>query len=611
MKRLASTSLALLLVAGLPLACGGDVGGSPAADDGSSTSRDDGADDGASDDGSSSSDDSASGSSTDDGGNDGSPGSSGSNGSNDGSNGSNGAPGGNDGDPGNDDPMQSQDVEPPELACAQPELGSPALRLLTRLEFENTVNDIFPGIAGQWTTSLPVTLSGYGFDNATGNIVGNQTAETLLETALSVGDAVAGTLSGLLPCASDSPDRACAESFVQQYGRRLFRRPVADGEASRYLALFDSANSTTDFPTAIKYVTAGLIQSPHAIYRSEIGTPNGADRALDNFELATQLAYTFTGSTPSEELLSQAESGNLGDPVTVARAMLDTERGKQMLHRFFELYTGYARTTAKTKPNATTGNISYEDVSAAMTEETRAFIEQVVFTEGDNWSDLLTHPTTNPTQDLANFYGIDAPSGDFASVERPAGKGIGLLAQGSFLATHANPDGSSPTQRGLFVFERMLCQPEPPLPDIVPNLSEPQPGVRTTRQRYEELHAADPACAGCHALFDPMGFAFEHYDEAGRYRDKESGLDIDSTGSVRLPSGTSIDFANLEDLANGLAADATVQECFAAYMAIFAFGSHEACLGSSQVPQLQSGEIGIVDAFAALAGEPHFTRRSP
>jgi hypothetical protein len=431
----------------------------------------------------------------------------------------------------------------------------------------------------------------------------------LLDTALSVGDAVAGSIDAILPCAAEA-DRACAESFVAQYGRRLFRRPPTDAESERYLALFDSAISTTDFATAIKYVTAGLIQSPNAMYRSEIGTADGNARVLDDFEVATQLAYTFTGTTPTEELLDQAENGSLGDPVDVARQMLDTERGRAMLHRFFELYTGYARTEAKTKPNAT-GNVSYADVAGDMVEETRAFIDQVVFTEGGDWTDLLTHPTTNPSQRLASFYGIDAPASDYASVPRSDGEGVGLLAQGSFLATHANPDGSSPTQRGLFVFERMLCQPKPTVPDVVPNLTEPEPGVRTTRQRYEEVHAADPACAGCHALFDPMGFAFEHYDEAGRYRETEADLPIDSSGSVTLPSGNTVQFSNLEDLVSGLAQDVTVQECFAAYMAVYAFGSNEACLGSSQVAALQSGQMGIVDAFAALAAEPHFTRRNP
>lgn len=597
------TSLSFLALT-FAVACGSEVGSEPP------TGQDDGtqSDDSAGDD--SSSDDGA----TDDGAADDGPGPSNGptpNGTTQPPDPSN-PPSPNVPNPGPDEPGVTEPVTPPKLECSTPATGAPTLRLLTRLEFENTLNDVFPSVKGQWRNSLPAnSLSALGFDNSINASVGNQLAGDLFETAQSVASAVTdpNALQNLLPCAS-AADRACAEQFVDTYGKRLFRRDVSQTERDRYLTFFDSALSQTDFATALKWVLVGLIQSPHAVYRSEIGTVAGSGRELTPHEIATALAYTFTGTTPSQELLAKADSGDLGDLVEAARTMLQSQAGRDTLHRFFEAYVGYPRTQAKTKPNATTDGITYTDVSADMVRETRAFIEDVVFNQSGDVEDLLTSPNTNPSQRLASYYRFAGTGSDYASVARPEGQGIGLLAQGSFLATHANSDASSPTQRGLFVYTRLLCQARPPVPDTVPQLPGSQPNVQTTRQRYEEAHSAEPACSGCHALFDPIGFSFENFDEAGRYRTMEGSLPIDASGSARTPSGTTITFNGLEELALGLAADSAVNECFAAYLATYAFGTSEACLGSSQVPALQAHEIGILEAFARLAGEPHFTRRN-
>src|SRR5690606_33441922 len=161
-------------------------------------------------------------------------------------------------------------------------------------------------------------------------------ADKLLETAESVATAVTGSaLSGILPCAASAPDRACAQQFLTSYGTRLFRRPLTQAEQDRFLGFFDTALSGSDFPSALKWVVVGLIQSPHAVYRSEIGEVQGdGTRLLDSYELATQLAYTYTGSAPSEELLASADAGDLGDLSATADAMLATEAGKQALQRF-------------------------------------------------------------------------------------------------------------------------------------------------------------------------------------------------------------------------------------------------------------------------------------
>jgi hypothetical protein len=468
---------------------------------------------------------------------------------------------------------------------------------------------VFPGIENQWTSTLPASsLSVFGFDNDSSTVVSNQFARALLETAESIANAVTGTaFSALLPCSASSPNATCADDFLNRYGRRLFRRPVTADERARYRAIHDSVAARSDFKTGIKWMTVGLIQSPHAVYRRETGTAAGGMRTLTPHELATELAYTYTGSTPTEELLTLADSGNLGDLPALAQSLLATDRGKQAVQRFFEAYLGYTRATAIEKTNVA----GYADRADDMVQETRAFIDGVVLTGGGGFRELLTSPMTYPSRDLATFYGLTAPATDYAAVMRPADRGLGILAQGSFLSTHANSKASSPTLRGLFAFLRVLCQPKPEVPGNVPPLGEPEPGVRTTRQRYEEVHAQPgSSCEGCHSLFDPIGFGFEHFDEVGRYRADEAGLPIDASGQVLGPTGDPLFmFESQEALVQGLADQEASYQCFSAYLALYAFGSPQSCLGPSSAEALFAGTKGITRAFADLTTEPHFTQR--
>jgi len=506
-----------------------------------------------------------------------------------------------------------------QLECTGPQSGRAFLRLLTGTELTNSLSDIFPEVKGMWTASLPAgQISAHGFDNDGTIQVGAQLAGAYVETARAVATALVGTpLATILPCStSATADRTCAETFLNKYGRRLFRRPITTAEHDRYLAFFDASKTKSDFKTALKWMTVALIQSPNAIYRSEVGANSGAGmRQLSPYEVATELAYTFTGTTPTDALLTMAGSNSLGNLTDLAKSMLATDAGKQTVHRFFEQYLGYATVTSMQKPNIA----SFASVSADMVQETRAFINQVVLQNAGGLEDLLTATTTNPSRALATYYGtgnmytggFPSPATDYASVTRPAALGVGVLAQGSFLATHASSDTSSPTKRGLFTYYKLFCKPHLEVPANVPPLDTTSTvtGVNTTRDRYEKLHAQG-TCASCHRQFDPLGFAFESFDEGGRYRAKDKTFAIDASGMVAGPNGTAITFNNETELMTAVAAQPVIQQCMSAYLAAYAYGSDEACLGASQVTALQSGSIGIAEAFARLASEPHFTQRS-
>lgn len=501
----------------------------------------------------------------------------------------------------------------PAAVCGTSVVGAPRLRRLSRDELANSLADVFPELKGQWSGGLSAdTISPHGFDNdASLLVVGKQAADELDRTGDAIGKAVSGSaLATLLPCASATPDASCAGQFIDKYGKRLFRRPLTAAERDRYLALFQQVLAAKDFPSAIAYVTRALVQSPHFVYRREVGTANGKSYQLSQLELATELAYSFTGTTPTDALIAKAESGQLSTPAQLeaaARELLATDNGLRTVEKFFNSWIGYGRITSVTKTNSS----EFASLREPMVAETRRFLGEVVINRGGGLNEILTASFTTPTASLASFYGFPAPATDYAIVERPAGRGIGILAQGAVLATRASPDASSPTKRGLLVMEKLLCREPPVVPANVPLLGAPQPGQLTTRQRYETAHAVG-GCKSCHERFDPIGFGFENFDEVGRYRDQDGGLPVDAASYVPAEEGDGhmFEFSNLEELARGLAAQKLPYECATAFVSTYVYGGAEACLGETQRGAFIDQQLGFLDYFASLAAEPHFSQRA-
>jgi uncharacterized protein DUF1588/uncharacterized protein DUF1592/uncharacterized protein DUF1595/uncharacterized protein DUF1587 len=500
--------------------------------------------------------------------------------------------------------------------CSQSRAGVPDLRRLSRFELERSLGDVFPQVAGAWTSTLSAdTVSPAGFDNdSTMLVVSRQSARELADTAESLAAAVSGAaLATILPCSASAADANCAGTFIDSYGRRLFRRPVEAAERTQYLDFFNTAlTATGSFPEAIGWLTRGLIESPSFIYRRELGAAEGDLRKLNQYEIAAELAFTYTASTPSDALLDRASRAELSSPealVSTAKELLLSPRGRDVVQHFFDAFVGYGRVTTLAKSNDAQ---AFEARRGEMAEETRRFIDEVVVTRLGGVRELLTASFTMPTQQLATFYGMPAPAADYTTVERRPGEGIGLLAQGSFLSTYAQPNGSSPTKRGVWVYKHLLCQSVPAVPPNIPEIKPPRENI-TTRQRYEEEHASG-GCRNCHSMWDPIGFGMEHFNELGRFRTTEGTLAIDTNSYV--PDGNEaagrdpyFSFTTQEELARGLAEMPLVNECVSGAIATFAFGETVSCSGETRRQAFVDGEIGFVDYLASLAAEPQFVQR--
>lgn len=503
--------------------------------------------------------------------------------------------------------------------CETTQLAPPQLRRLTSGELERSLRDIFPSLASGWAGvrvgADPVSSLGFSNDART-LVVATQTAQELLGTAEDVATSLTtgGALAALVPCATEAaPGRACADQLVQGVGRRLFRRTISSEEAADYGALYDGVAASSDFLTGARWLLVAMIQSPSAVYRSELGVGAGT-RALTSEELATELAYTFGGTTPTPELLAAAERGDFASSearLAKARELLATPFGRAQLHQFLAEWSGYGRVASRTK----TTLAGFDQLRDGMIEETKHFLEEAVITRQGGISELLTGGYTFVDSSLAALYGFGSGAGTgFVKVERPAGRGAGLLAQGSMLAGAAHADASSPTLRGLVVYERLLCHQRQKPPPNIPTIEAPMPGAKTTRQRYEESHGGKPGCSACHHQFDPIGFAFEHYDEAGRYREDENGLPIDSRGSAFETNGSvAFAFDGMEDLSRKLAERGEVADCVSGLAAAYAFAGAggRACLAEEARAAFGRGEVGVLEYFAQLAASPSFASRAP
>lgn len=495
-------------------------------------------------------------------------------------------------------------------ACDGSVAGQPALRRLNRRELESTVREIFPILGAEWRSGLSAdTVSERGFDNDNELlVVSRQTARDWASTAQTIGEAVAANIAQVLPCSATTPGVNCASEFLNTTGRRVFRRPLEQAEVDAFIDFFNTAQAATgDFAAGVGWLTRALIESPHFVYRRELGVQDGAVFRLSAYEIATELAFTFTGTGPTEALLDRAAAGDLSSPAVLqqtARELL-LGAGRGVIQNFFDSYVGHSRVTSIAKAQVP----QFAGLRNDMLQESRDFIAEVVINRVQGVRELLTAEFTTPSVELAAYYELQqSPAQDGAITPRNPGEGIGLFAQGAVLATLAQPDGSSPTKRGLWVYERMLCNTVPSPPPDIPDLQPPQPGERTTRQRYEEDHAQG-FCQGCHAQWDPIGFGFEHFDETGKFRANESGLTIDASSTVPYLGEALFEFDGQEDLMRQLVEQPIVHECLSGYLTSYAFGEEFECVGESQRAGFVDGSVGIVDYLASLAAEPHFTER--
>jgi mono/diheme cytochrome c family protein len=350
---------------------------------------------------------------------------------------------------------------------------------------------------------------------------------------------------------SAAEERPCATRILSALARRAYRRPSNQTDVRDLLPFYEQGRKEGSFDLGIQKALERLLVSPQFLFRIERepfdsaqGKPAtvsaGTAYRISDLELASRLSFFIWSSIPDDELLDAASSGRLKDPKALeqqVRRMLADPRAEALVSNFAAQWLFLRDITAKQPDEILFADFD-ETLRSAMRRETELFIASV-FKENRSVLDLLRANYTFLNERLARHYGVPNIKGSyFRRVTFPEGSVRGgLLGQGSVLTITSYSTRTSPVLRGKWVLENLLSAAPPPPPPNVPSLkTETAPGKPLTLREAMTRHRAAPACAGCHARMDPIGFAMENFDAVGRWRERDGDQPIDATGV--FPEGT-------------------------------------------------------------------------
>jgi hypothetical protein len=500
----------------------------------------------------------------------------------------------------------------PGLSCAPGQGKTPRqLRRLSRFELDGTLRELLGTPAG-YAEKLPADTVVDTFDN---NAKALRATELFVDVLWrSAGELGAGlNLTPFLSCAVAAGTPACAEGFIRTFGERAFRRPLTEGELARYRTLHTGVSGVEGFETGVRAVVSAMVQSPHFLYRTELGSaPTGGQVTLTSFEVASQLSYFFTGAPPDAALMAAAKAGQLGDPaqrIAQARRLLADPKARRFFEHLGDQWLDLGRLELTAKDPAVLPGFT-DALKASMRQETLQFFESTA--RSGKVRDLLASSESYVDSNLAQLYGLPAiPAGTFQKTALPASR-RGLLGQASLLATHATPNSSSPVLRGKWVREKLLCQPLPPPPAGLAVSLPPFNPNQPTRERFA-AHSTNAACSSCHQLMDPIGLGFENFDGMGRERATEGGKPVDVSGEIFNSQRTNGKFVGAAQLAEKLAGSAEVTECIELHLWRYAYGQGDdataACAAQEALKPVATADSRLEDVLLAIVQAPAFTQR--
>lgn len=374
-------------------------------------------------------------------------------------------------------------------------------------------------------------------------------------------------------------DDQCTTQFLQVYGRKLFRRPLTTAEIQPRVALAaEGTRQNSSYVAGLKLALTSLLSAPEFLFRVEFAErdPAAADALrLDSYTKAARLSYLLWNTTPDEELLAVAESGEIhsatGLDKQIAR-LLSSSRLEAGTRAFFSDMLQLDLYETLTKDPMIYPKFS-QAVAEAAKEQTLKTVVNHLLSQDADYRDLFTTQTTFLDRSLASIYKVPllVPEG-WAKYEFPTESDhSGLLTQISFLGLFSHPGRSSPTKRGVAINEILLCEPTPLPPanvdfSIVNDTTNPK--LRTVRARLI-AHSEDESCSGCHRKSDPLGLALEHFDSLGQHRTQENGENIDVAAQL---SGKK--FAGARGLGHALHDNPKVAACVVRN--VYAYGTGRA-----------------------------------
>ncbi len=492
------------------------------------------------------------------------------------------------------------------------ELGVTAMltspQFLYRSEIGKPVQELLDGSSGTASDGNEVTVNGASFQTktvggASGNgwivwsegYIGN--SFTLADDALLQISMKGDSAQGVWPEMELAIDgTVVATATVDSNSYRVYEFNVG-GYAGTHQVQIHFTNdyfvNGEDRNLYVEYATVSGTQPAANVADSiDLTTLDSDAYVLSDYEVASFLSYTFTGSTPDQALLTAAKNGELqstsGLRAQVER-LLSSDKAKKHMGNFAAQWLGTDGVLKAQKDSSLFPDFT-DEVREAMASEVRAFFTHVVYGQDTGFSDLYNADYVFVNKALADFYGLQSvstTSTDPAQMVKVDGAGAhrgGLVTMGAFLANYADLVKSSPVRRAVNLRLRMLCQ-DSPQPDATiasfraeladQLIRELQGQVITNRDFVAGITKESP-CDACHdEIINPLGFGLEDYDASGRYRVQDhNGLSINSSGTLygvnSLYDGNILDFSGGKDLSNKLAEEDVAQSCFTSNVFRFA-----------------------------------------
>jgi len=517
-------------------------------------------------------------------------------------------------------PLPTEDPPLPPLPNVEPAFAN--LPRLTATQYANAIHDIFGyDVVVPSALEPDVRSEGLVAIGATETTISGRGVEQYESAAFAIAEqAFSPELrDDIVPCTpATTRDDTCAELFVRETGRRLWRRPLSEEEVSEVVAIAGAgADALGDFHEGLSYAAAALMTSPYFLFRVELGESDPDDpmrlRYAD-YEMASRLAFFLWNTTPDDALLDAAEAGYLTNDrrlrAQVDRMLFD-DRARQGLRAFFSDLYGFDRLDDLIKDPTIFIQASPE-LGAYAREETLRVIEHIAFDEDADFRRLFTLDYTFANPKLAALYMVPAAErGGFARVQLPAdGPRRGILGHVSILAANAHATSSSATLRGKFIRVTLLCEEiQPPPVDLNTALPEPSGTTRTLRERVVE-HLTNPFCAGCHQPLDSIGLGLEQFDGIGRFRTLDNGGLIDPSGDL-----DGLPFSDAIELGRRLADDPRIPSCLVENMYRYGTGrgvTEGEAQNISWVEDVFSGaDYRLRPLMRAIAMSPGFRRAIP
>jgi mono/diheme cytochrome c family protein len=353
---------------------------------------------------------------------------------------------------------------------------------------------------------------------------------------------------------------------VQEFASRAFRRPVTADEVQKYLGLYDLAQRRgEDFETSIRLTLQAILVSPRFVVlwseptAEEQGKKTAPVQPLNDHDLATRLSLFLWSSVPDRELAQAAAAGRLQDPEIVeqqVRRMLKDRRITDGLVEGFLCQWLQLDRLERSSPDAERYASYFQNNLAELMTRELVFFADAILVEDRSILEFIDADWGFLCYQLAQHYGVK----DFRGKKPPSNalppwyrvqytdkRRGGVLTMGKVLTGTSQPLRTSPVHRGKWVLETILGTPPPPPPPDVDNVlrADRQEGSKNlTVPQLLARHRANPACASCHRMIDPLGMAFETFDPVGQWRDRDQEQPIDAAGT--LTDGT--EFKGIEGL---------------------------------------------------------------